>query len=162
MADYGYMLEGYGPDQGHYDKMEEKKDKHLMAAIWIGLFIFSTAMLVLTVYGHIKEVKLYYTGNYIDVTYREGMRSATLIDASGKAHNCKFYSDFSKHTEDKIRLYYYGDKMENAMPMSSASYYILMYSGFGILWGISFYLMYKNLRTTHHSKNAVPKYDTYR
>lgn len=133
-----------------YNLEKEKKERIRESAIWIGLLILFTAFFLLAVYNHSLDLMIKYNGNSVVAKYSQNTANATYVDRNGRSYN---YVDVDSLTEKKgdiIMLYYYGDNIEKARPVTVLGFFLAMYFFWGMLIVLCIYKLYTTIKVKKH------------
>ncbi|ABX41002.1 hypothetical protein [Lachnoclostridium phytofermentans] len=139
---------------GYYDEKEDRKERISNASLWIVLTIISTFLFFFTVTLNIKEVILKYNGNIITTGFKEKTDRIMIQKDDGSYHVLNIGGIFPSHRENEIDLYYYGDDVTTALPLTMIGFWIFVeffFAGFTVL---CFHLARKNLKTR---KNLISR-----
>lgn len=136
---------------GYYDEKEDKKERISEASLWIVFTIISALLFLLAVTKNIEEVILKYNGNKITYAYKEKTDKIMIQKEDGSYHVFYIGGIYPSHRENEIDLYYYGDDVTTALPLTVIWFWILVEVFFGGFTILCFHLARKNLKSTKHS-----------
>lgn len=145
---------------GHYSKKGDRDDRMHQGAIWIGLFILMFIFFVATSVSFVNEIKLKNNGNSITTDYEATKDSVIVTDKQGKSYTIALGMFFA-HDEKTVTVYYYGDDIASAAPLSSLGWFALNFTFWGGAAGISMWRFLKNFLKTKHYKGERVEY-TYK
>lgn len=132
-----------------FDYLEEK-----VPVIRVIMLVIVSLLLVLTCYMHVKEILLISNGNSITTKYRANDPYVTVQDESGKIYVINMEGLPVKSRENEIDLYYYGNKIATAKPLTPMYFWVVVYGFFGILFIILFFSVRASYKASHiiHAK----------
>lgn len=150
-----------------YNLQKEKRDRIKESVIWIGLGIIFGILLSIAVYMQILDARLKYTGKSIEVPYTIGSlqnssknsvgntqytteKGIPYTGEDGVARICKDVDPLSARNGDNITLYYIGDQIDQARPLTVLWFWLLMDSMSGGLLALCIYKFYKGSKMTQH------------
>lgn len=145
---------------GHYSKKGDRDDRMHQGAIWLGLFILMFIFFVATAVSFVKEANLKRNGNSITTSYKSTDESVLITDKDGKSYTIPL-GMFYKHDQSTITVYYYGDDIASAMPLSSLGWFVLNFTFWGGTAGISMWRFLKNFLRSKHYRGEHIEY-TYK
>ncbi len=133
-----------GFDGGEY-VYNEKAEKRYESSVWRFLAGAAILMLCFVIFMQAKELVIITTGNRIEAAYSEslnGAETAKYVDTNGKIHLYDVTGLNSVHTEEEIILYYV-ENIDEAIPKTSWKQWIVYYSFFAVVGGISIWRLRK-------------------
>lgn len=156
----------YEKDVMNYNLQKEKKERIKDSVIWIGLGIIFAMLLSIAVYMQILDARLKYTGKSIEVPYKisgldksidlggnivkTNVKGILYTADDGVTRVCKNVDSLSAHNGDNITLYYIGDQIDQARPLTVLWFWILMDTMLGGLLVLCIYKFYKGSKMTRH------------
>lgn len=138
-------------DQQDILDKEDRKDRISEASIWILFAILSLLIFSLTVYKNMGEVVLKYNGNKITATFKEKSDFVMIKKEDGSNYIINIGGTLPSHRANEIDLYYYGDDVTKAVPLTQIWFWLLVEFFFGGIAILCFHLARKNLKRTTHS-----------
>ena len=155
MLGYGNVLnvaelyEGNG-GKGYYDKQIEKRDRKKQASIWIGLLVIMGSIFIFCIYRNIYEVILKEKGNTVTVPYTNSQETAVVHDSTGGSHVINIGGPLNAYDGDAITLYYWGNDISKAQPVTQMRFWIFVDFFFGGISAACGFFVYKSFKVTHH------------
>lgn len=157
-------IEDYEKDVLNYNLQTQKRDRIKESAIWIGLGMVFGFLLLFVLYMQISDARLKYTGKSIEASYTISFNHDYYINGNtqnkgisytgedGVARICKNVDPLSTHNGDKITLYYLGDNIDDARPLTILWFWVGCDLFFGGLLILCIYKVYKGTKITQHYK----------
>ncbi len=134
---------------GYYDENEEKADKWYAGAIWLGLFILFGALFAFEVYCNVSELWLKYNGHAITTEFTANKTYVSYTAENGKKYEYAV-DGTCKHDGDTITLYYYGEDIGSATPMTWIGFTAAVYVFFGLLAALCLWRFLKIMLVKKH------------
>lgn len=146
MANMGF--EGFDAQNDyHMSAKEQRKENWEQSKIWIALGVVMAICLVITVYMSARDILLVMNGNCVEAKYDSSNACATIHDENGKNYTISTGDLFI--TSDKsgiIKVYYYGDNISSAKPVTAWQYWLVMYCIWIPLLGLCIFFTYRNIK----------------
>ena len=121
-----------------------KEDKKNQSALWKGLLLISSLLLLYTIYHHGKELITIFTGTAIECEYEEGNVPGQAYAVARYQEGDKVYSfnleGYAPAVKGNTVTMYYTEQISQAIPRSRASSWLRSYVLFG---GISALCIWK-------------------
>jgi hypothetical protein len=109
------------------------------------------------VYKHVQEIALKMNGNMYTATYIDTSQSAYFIDENGNEYSVQLNDWFPSHSEHEVDLYYYGDDIAHAKPLTTMEFWIITEVGFGVFTILFLWRAIKNYKPIRHYNGVLDK-----
>lgn len=145
MANMGF--EGFdSSDDYHMSEAEQRKENWSQSKIWIILGVFMFLCLVMTIFMSGKEILLVLNGNCVEAEYTGDEKSVEIQDDQGNKYYINVNDTFISAKKGVLKLYYYGDNMRSAKPVTAAWYWLIMYCIWVPLVLLCVWRIHKNMK----------------
>ena len=134
---------------------EDKQERWFNSSIWFVLVFVCALSFLFAVYKHIQEIDLKMNGNMYTATYMDTSQSAYFLDENGNTVSVRLSDWFPSLREKEVDLYYYGDDISQAKPLTIMEFWIITEVGFGGFTALFLWRAVKNFKPTRHYKGVV-------
>ncbi len=134
--------EGFDGREVVYNEKEEKKYE---STVWKYLLGVAIIMLLIVVFKHVEEIRLYTKGHCIEAVYMKngnGTEVARYINEDNRLQIFDITGMNAVHDGERVKLYYM-ENINTATPMTRWTEWALYYIFFGVLLCVSLWRIFR-------------------
>lgn len=132
---------------------EDQKDRRIMTVIWACLLLLFGSLFISAIIQNLNELQLKHNANSITTTYMPASETVVLEADDGKRYIIDLSDSVAAYNGNEITLYYYGDDLSHAKPLTWAGYWIPIDICWGSLSLICLLRFVKNIVMYVHDKD---------
>lgn len=140
------------------NEADEQRDRFVMSCIWCALLVLFGAIWISVIVRNVNELIFKQNANSITAEYTPGSDNVVIHRDDGSKYIIDISGCIAAANGNEITLYYHGNDIKNARPLTWTGFWVFMNICWGTLCLICMYCFARYFYGYIHNRDGKPVY----